>query len=265
MWPHVIKSTYGVDASAAMTNLATNILYAGDSVENAPALSGVTFRRTLTGSRLRQCDLVTSAFSLMDQWSKKDRINTLASLWRKTLDYLVIVEPGSKFGYGLIMEAREFFADRGRSSVLKNNLGDTFDDGTPEIFAPVCTAHVAILAGYLLRMLSFLDSALTPSHVRKCRMVCSVEQCAIFRHLSNRSASSEKCTIERRRVSFPISSCESGALSTLTRPIRIPVTLHYGALESLVRFCRRVRVASVDCAAWTGNCDSSHRRKAAMI
>lgn len=46
-----------------------------------------------------QHDIVISAFSLMEMPDMKNRLELVSKLWKKTIDYLIIVEQGSNAGF----------------------------------------------------------------------------------------------------------------------------------------------------------------------
>lgn len=67
-------------------------------------------------------DLVLCAYSLFELPDIKTRLELLLNLWNKCDDYLVIVERGTKAGFTLINEAREFLIDQCK----KDNSGHVF-------------------------------------------------------------------------------------------------------------------------------------------
>ncbi|KAK0145139.1 Methyltransferase-like protein 17, mitochondrial [Merluccius polli] len=100
-----------------------------DDNQNAqPHIKQVYFRQFLPVSPKVQFDLVVGAFSLSELASKKDRVETLLTLWRKTSSYLVLVENGTKEGHQILMEARD--------TLLKTQEQKALDSRTASVFAP---------------------------------------------------------------------------------------------------------------------------------
>ncbi|RZF47117.1 hypothetical protein LSTR_LSTR005195 [Laodelphax striatellus] len=113
-WGEHLQEFYSVDSSSHMLDLA-QFLVQGDS---SPApLPGYYYRQFLP-SKPRRYDIVISAFSLIELASKQIRLETILNLWNQTGQYLVIVEHGTKSGFRLVSEARDFILF---SSAAKNN------------------------------------------------------------------------------------------------------------------------------------------------
>ncbi|XP_062849778.1 methyltransferase-like protein 17, mitochondrial [Trichomycterus rosablanca] len=129
LWGDSINEHVCVDASGAMNTLAERLLTEGGGGED-PHIQHVYFRQFLPVSPKVQSDLVTAAFSLSELTTQKDREDTVLTLWRKTHNYLVLVENGTKEGHQILMEARDL--------LLKREDRVTHDDRRPVIFAP-CT------------------------------------------------------------------------------------------------------------------------------
>lgn len=66
-----------------------------------------------------------SAYSLLELPDAKTRLETLQTLWNKCDRYLVIIEQGTRAGYKLVNEARDF--------ILYLSKGDR----NASVFAPV--------------------------------------------------------------------------------------------------------------------------------
>ncbi|XP_064416492.1 methyltransferase-like protein 17, mitochondrial isoform X2 [Latimeria chalumnae] len=105
-WGNSIREYMCVDSSSAMNKLAEFLLTGGDESQK-PLINEVYFRQFLPVSPKVQYDLVVSAFSLMDLPNSATRIQTILTLWRKTRDFLVLVENGTKEGHQTLMEARD--------------------------------------------------------------------------------------------------------------------------------------------------------------
>ncbi|KAG7273052.1 hypothetical protein CRUP_007208 [Coryphaenoides rupestris] len=86
-WGDTLKEMVCVDSSGPMNILAERLL--NDDGEKAqPHIKQVHFRQFLPVSPQVQFDLVVGAFSLSELASKKEREETLVTLWRKTSSYL---------------------------------------------------------------------------------------------------------------------------------------------------------------------------------
>uniref|UniRef100_H0XAU8 Ribosome assembly protein METTL17, mitochondrial n=1 Tax=Otolemur garnettii TaxID=30611 RepID=H0XAU8_OTOGA len=106
IWGQSLREYVCVDSSAAMLGLAEKLLKGG-SESGEPYVPGVFFRQFLPVSPKVQFDVVVSAFSLSELPSKDARAKVVQTLWRKTSNFLVLVETGTKAGHCLLMEARD--------------------------------------------------------------------------------------------------------------------------------------------------------------
>lgn len=165
-WRQSIFEYYLVDASRDMNDLADLLLRDGD--ENRPLeLRNVNFRQFLPASTevgfnqkgYRQVlvpwvsiirskyskimclciltlivqtkyDIVLSAFSLLELPDAKTRLETVRTLWNKCDRYLVLIEQGTRAGFNIINEARDFVL---YTSIQAGNKMERECD----IFAPV--------------------------------------------------------------------------------------------------------------------------------
>ncbi|KAJ3595184.1 hypothetical protein NHX12_004488 [Muraenolepis orangiensis] len=126
-WGDTLKEMVCVESSGPMNDLAERLL--NDDGEKAqPHIKQVYFRQFLPVSPKVQFDLVLAAFSLSELASKKERLETLRTLWRKTSSYLVLVENGTKEGHQILMEARD--------TLLKTQDQKAVDSRTASVFAP---------------------------------------------------------------------------------------------------------------------------------
>lgn len=126
-WADTLKEMVCVESSGPMNVLAERLLR--DDDEKAQShIKQVYFRQFLPVSPKVQFDLVVGAFSLSELASKKDRIETVLTLWRKTSSYLVLVENGTKEGHQILMEARD--------ALLKTREQTALDSRTAYVFAP---------------------------------------------------------------------------------------------------------------------------------
>ncbi|KAM6948669.1 ribosome assembly protein METTL17, mitochondrial-like [Aplochiton taeniatus] len=122
-----------VDSSGPMNSLAERLLKGG-SDHGEPHIKQVYFRQFLPVSPKVQFDLVVGAFSLSELSSQSEREETLFTLWRKTSNYLVLVENGTKEGHHILMEAR--------TALLAKQEQTVYDSRRPTVFAP-CSHELA--------------------------------------------------------------------------------------------------------------------------
>ncbi|XP_035886860.1 methyltransferase-like protein 17, mitochondrial isoform X3 [Phyllostomus discolor] len=127
IWGQSLREYMCVDSSAAMLDLAEKLLKGG-SEYGEPYVPGVFFRQFLPVSPKVQFSVVVSAFSLSELPSKADRAEVVQTLWRKTSDFLILVESGTKAGHRLLMEARDL--------VLKGREKSPLDPRPGFVFAP---------------------------------------------------------------------------------------------------------------------------------
>lgn len=80
--------------------------------------------------------MVLSAFSLLELADAKARLETLRTLWAKTDRFLVVVEQGTRAGFNVVNEARDFLLYSGRST----DGGAAAASNDCSVFAPVCRA-----------------------------------------------------------------------------------------------------------------------------
>ncbi|XP_006883346.1 PREDICTED: methyltransferase-like protein 17, mitochondrial [Elephantulus edwardii] len=126
-WGQSLREYVCVDSSAAMLNLAEKLLKGG-SESGELYVPGVFFRQFLPVSPKVQFDLVVSAFSLSELPSKADRSEVIQTLWRKTSNFLILIENGTKAGHRLLMDARDL--------VLKGKEKSPLDPRPGFVFAP---------------------------------------------------------------------------------------------------------------------------------
>ncbi|KZC04745.1 Methyltransferase-like protein 17, mitochondrial [Dufourea novaeangliae] len=104
-WTKSIKEYYCVDASPDMNDLSEYLLKRSNTRIN---ISDVFYKQFLPVSANRTYDIVVSAYSLLELPNQISRLEVIGRLWRITERYLVIVEQGTKCGFDIINEAREF-------------------------------------------------------------------------------------------------------------------------------------------------------------
>lgn len=112
VWGESLYEYQSVDVSQEMGELARVLRTDGESQDSdisVPELiPGVYFKQYLPVSNRVQYDIITSAYSLSELPTLSILRQTLASLWRKTKKYLILIEVGSQAGFNVISEARDF-------------------------------------------------------------------------------------------------------------------------------------------------------------
>ncbi|XP_053558209.1 methyltransferase-like protein 17, mitochondrial [Bombina bombina] len=127
LWGDSLNEYMCIDSSASMNRLSELVMRGGSESGNLH-ISGVYFRQFMPLSPKVQYDLVVSAFSLneLDSFSEREKI--ICALWRKTGNFLVLVENGTREGHHLLMEARE--------TILRGGDKEIWDPRPPHVFAP---------------------------------------------------------------------------------------------------------------------------------
>ncbi|XP_027698868.1 methyltransferase-like protein 17, mitochondrial [Vombatus ursinus] len=138
-WGQSLHEYLCVDSSTAMLALAERLLKGGlDS--GKPHVPGVFFRQFLPVSPKIQFDVVVSAFSLSELPSMADRTEVVQTLWRKTGQFLVLVENGTKTGHRLLMDARDLVLRGPEKSPLDCRPGHVFAPCPHELPCPKLSA-----------------------------------------------------------------------------------------------------------------------------
>ncbi|KAI8426902.1 hypothetical protein MSG28_014572 [Choristoneura fumiferana] len=106
-WKEDIFEYFCVDTSQNMHDLARLILCQGKDNVTMP-LKGYFQRQFLPASTDLKYNIVLSAFSLFEQPNMRSRLEIIQKLWKKTEDFLIIIEQGSNAGFQVVNEAREF-------------------------------------------------------------------------------------------------------------------------------------------------------------
>lgn len=132
VWPGVCREAVCVDSSADMNDTADKLLRGGDA--NNPRLvrpGGTFFKQFLPQSNMLKYNLVVSSRSLFELPDITSRLRTLDVLWRKTSNYLVLVEAGTNAGYRVVQEARDYILELSRKT---KEEGESHPEGY--VFAP---------------------------------------------------------------------------------------------------------------------------------
>ncbi|KAL3312678.1 Histone-lysine N-methyltransferase setd2, partial [Cichlidogyrus casuarinus] len=126
VWPvGCVREHYLVDASAHMVQLSEFLLRKRQEGEpsNSCVFPGIFLRRFLPESA-NKYDVVTCSNTLLELPNKTARLRVIDSLWRRTADFLILAELGTKAGFNAILEARQYFTQMAK------------DDPQVSIFAP---------------------------------------------------------------------------------------------------------------------------------
>lgn len=106
MWKKSIYEYYLVDPSRDMNDISNLILRDGD--ENKDMFLRNVYYRQFLPARDDKYDLVLSSHTLFELPSLKNRLEAANNLWNKAQQYLIFVEVGTKAGFHILNEVREF-------------------------------------------------------------------------------------------------------------------------------------------------------------
>uniref|UniRef100_A0A8C6XDC8 Methyltransferase like 17 n=1 Tax=Naja naja TaxID=35670 RepID=A0A8C6XDC8_NAJNA len=106
IWGESLKEYMNIDCSVHMLSLAEKLMR-GISESQELCFPGVYFRQASPVGPQMMFDLSVSAFSLNDLPTYAQRIAKVKNLWKKTNNFLVLVENGTKEGHQMLMEARD--------------------------------------------------------------------------------------------------------------------------------------------------------------
>ncbi|XP_076983423.1 ribosome assembly protein METTL17, mitochondrial isoform X2 [Tamandua tetradactyla] len=146
-WGQSLREYMCVDSSAAMLGLAERLLKGG-SESGDPFIPGVFFRQYLPVSPKVQFDVVVSAFSLSELPSKAERTEVIQNLWRKTSNFLILLENGTKAGHRLLMDARDLVLKGKEKSPLDPQPGFVFAPCPHELPCPQLTASKSLACSF---------------------------------------------------------------------------------------------------------------------
>lgn len=120
LWPKEVKGFVNVDISNEINSLSeriVNILY--------PKFEGILYRQFMPMSLRPNYDITVSAYSLIELPNTKTRLDAVMKLWKKTKNYLVIVEDGTSAGFQIVSEARDFILHLSQLSDKDNKPEET--------------------------------------------------------------------------------------------------------------------------------------------
>ncbi|XP_076679794.1 ribosome assembly protein METTL17, mitochondrial isoform X1 [Andrena cerasifolii] len=104
-WYKSIKEYLCIDTSTEINELSEYL-----SKRTKPQINPnyIFYKEFLPTSSTPTSDIVVSAYSLFELPNQKSRLEVISKLWHKTEQYLIIVEQGTRAGFNIINEAREF-------------------------------------------------------------------------------------------------------------------------------------------------------------
>ncbi|XP_071481490.1 ribosome assembly protein METTL17, mitochondrial-like [Diadema antillarum] len=106
VWGEVIREYYLVEVSKSMNQLSEMLLRKEEGKDELH-IPNVYFRYFTPVALRTKYSVTLSAYSLLELPSLNDRINTVRNLWRKTSDYMVLIESGNYESYLALMEVRD--------------------------------------------------------------------------------------------------------------------------------------------------------------
>ncbi|KHJ85197.1 hypothetical protein OESDEN_15081, partial [Oesophagostomum dentatum] len=105
-----VKDYCMVDPAPSMTQFAMDIMR-GDT--NDLLFRNVSFRRHLVPSLQTKYDLVIVHRTLCELASQESRLDLVASLWKRTNRFLVLIDSGLRDAFEALIEARDFLLSSG--------------------------------------------------------------------------------------------------------------------------------------------------------
>lgn len=105
-WSDTIKEYFCTDISGDMNDLCQTLIT--DATTGQKHIEPVFFRQFLPASDDVKFDLVVSAFSLLELPGQYDRLKAIDTLWRKTKEFLIVIEYGNIAGFSSVIDARDY-------------------------------------------------------------------------------------------------------------------------------------------------------------
>lgn len=156
LWGNSINEYQCVDVSEDMNNTAEFLLRGSSDINTPLKIPNVYFKRFLPLSNQVKYDIVIASHTLTEMPFRSQRIQAIRSLWQKTNDFLVIVEPGNNEGFDTTLQARQFITQEPNENDEEyledfENLFDDIcedEDESGHIFAP-CPHEMACARSYV--------------------------------------------------------------------------------------------------------------------
>lgn len=154
MWPDSLKEYFCVETSEPMIELSERLVEAA-----RPKIKGnIFYRQFFPASMNPTYDIVISAHSLFELPSQQFRLETILKLWRKTENYLIIVEDGTNAGFELVNEARDFILKYANSKYRKDTkFVHVFSPCPHDLKCPLAIDNHPCNFSVLYHPLQFLD------------------------------------------------------------------------------------------------------------
>lgn len=124
IWSDSLKEYFAVDSSSAMHDLSEKV-----AERNIHPIKNIFHRQFLPALSEPTYDIVVSSFTLMDLPDMKTRFDVIQKLWKKTTNYLVIIEEGTNSGFSVVNEARDII-------LFNGNLKSDSNNKLAHVFAP---------------------------------------------------------------------------------------------------------------------------------
>lgn len=114
MWSDSLKEYFCVETSEPMIELSERLAEAA-----RPKIKNIFYRQYFPASMDPTYDIVMSAYTLLELPNLQCRLEAILKLWRKTKNYLIIIENGSNVGFKIVNEARDFILKYVKSKYRK--------------------------------------------------------------------------------------------------------------------------------------------------
>ncbi|MCQ2533583.1 MAG: small ribosomal subunit Rsm22 family protein [Clostridia bacterium] len=105
-----------LEREAAMRTIGSKLMKSGDSVLSNAEWRSFDLTSNSATSDMISADIVLESY-VLNELSPSDRHKALDNLWAHTNNMLLLVEPGSKIGFGVLKDAREYLLAEGASLI----------------------------------------------------------------------------------------------------------------------------------------------------
>ncbi|XP_028392721.1 methyltransferase-like protein 17, mitochondrial [Dendronephthya gigantea] len=112
LWKASIKIYQCVDVSHDMNETAEYLLRSSEGYRTPHYIPRIYFKEYLPVTDKVTYDIVLASYSLSEIPFSRTRLEFLESLWRKTNQFLVIVEKGNNEGFDIVLQARDLVAGK---------------------------------------------------------------------------------------------------------------------------------------------------------
>ncbi|XP_070152107.1 ribosome assembly protein METTL17, mitochondrial isoform X2 [Polyergus mexicanus] len=154
IWSDSLKEYFCVETSEFMIELSERLAEVAK-----PKIKDIFYRQFFPASMNPTYDIVISAYSLFELPSQQFRLETILKLWKKTEKYLIIVEEGTKAGFTLVNEARDFILKYANSKNRKESqFVHVFSPCPHDLKCPQLIDNTSCNFSVLYHPLQFLDS-----------------------------------------------------------------------------------------------------------